>query len=265
MTAIGVKRRPYRADVARMSTAPNPWPPIGQLFMEKYSLTPAEIQEALDQQAVTGEPIGEILVKSGRISRLDLAGALSTQWAFPSANGLEQPAPEPAPPAEPSPPPRVAAVPTPPPAAPPVVPPPVEAVPTPPPVAPPLAPPPVEAVPAPPLEARPVAPPSIAVVPAPPVAPPVAAPPAAPPDRRYEEQEQRLQELRTQVEAMRKELGYGTSRLDACESLASQLAQACTTLAARAEEQTRQIEQLRQVAVDHATRIRNAAGALHGP
>src|SRR5579862_5282346 len=77
--------------VSLVSAVPNPWPPIGQLFKEKYSLSEAEIQDALEEQAKSGEPLGEILVKRGRISRIDLAGALSTQWAFPRREQAERP------------------------------------------------------------------------------------------------------------------------------------------------------------------------------
>jgi len=55
--------------------------------MEKYRLSQAQIEDALAEQNETGERLGEILVKRGIISRIDLAGALSTQWNFQSANG----------------------------------------------------------------------------------------------------------------------------------------------------------------------------------
>src|SRR5712691_3638916 len=64
-----------------VSTAQNPWPPIGQLFFERGRVTSAELESALAEQRRTGERLGEILVKRGRISRIELAGALSTQWS----------------------------------------------------------------------------------------------------------------------------------------------------------------------------------------
>ncbi len=65
-----------------MSTAQNPWPPIGQLFVEQGHLTAAQLEGALVEQEKTGGRLGEILVERGYISRTDLAGALSKQWSW---------------------------------------------------------------------------------------------------------------------------------------------------------------------------------------
>ena len=65
-----------------VSAEPNSWPPIGELFVQRGYVTAEQLEEALDEQHRTGERVGEILVKHGWISRVDLAGALSTQWSW---------------------------------------------------------------------------------------------------------------------------------------------------------------------------------------
>src|SRR5437763_11965841 len=45
-------------------------------------MTAEQLDDALAQQQRTGEPIGEILVARGLVSRIDLAGALSAQWSW---------------------------------------------------------------------------------------------------------------------------------------------------------------------------------------
>ena len=65
-----------------MSAAQNPWPPIGEMFVEQGHLTPAQLDRALEVQRETGGRLGEILVERGYISRIDLAGALSKQWSW---------------------------------------------------------------------------------------------------------------------------------------------------------------------------------------
>jgi uncharacterized coiled-coil protein SlyX len=65
-----------------VSTAQNPWPPIGELFVEQGHLTPAQLEVALAEQRETGTPLGEILVEHGYITRIHLAGALSKQWSW---------------------------------------------------------------------------------------------------------------------------------------------------------------------------------------
>jgi len=69
-------------DSAKVSTSQHPWPPIGQLLLEKGRVTPADLEAALAEQRTTGERLGEILVGHGLISRMDLAGALSKQWSW---------------------------------------------------------------------------------------------------------------------------------------------------------------------------------------
>src|SRR5689334_24420013 len=65
-----------------MSAQANPWPHMGQMFVDQGRLTAEELDDALVEQETTGERLGEILVARGHISRIDLAGALSTQWSW---------------------------------------------------------------------------------------------------------------------------------------------------------------------------------------
>jgi uncharacterized coiled-coil protein SlyX len=65
-----------------MSAAQNPWPHIGQLFVEEGYLTSAQLEGALAEQRRSGERLGEILIERGYITRIHLAGALSKQWSW---------------------------------------------------------------------------------------------------------------------------------------------------------------------------------------
>jgi hypothetical protein len=56
---------------------------IGEIFVELGFVTPAELDAALELQLQTGERLGEILVAQGKLSRLDLASALSEHWEGP--------------------------------------------------------------------------------------------------------------------------------------------------------------------------------------
>ena len=55
--------------------------PIGEIFVERGLVTDNQLDEALEQQRETGGRLGEILVASGKLSRLELASALADQWA----------------------------------------------------------------------------------------------------------------------------------------------------------------------------------------
>jgi chromosome segregation ATPase len=80
--------------------------PIGEIFIERGLVTDEQLADALDQQKKTGTRLGEILVASGKLSRLELASALADQWASfqklrppdessaPPANGGVSPTPE---------------------------------------------------------------------------------------------------------------------------------------------------------------------------
>jgi len=56
-----------------------PWRPIGELFVEKGSITPDQLEEALAEQAATGLRLGEVLVKRNLISSPELTQALMEQ------------------------------------------------------------------------------------------------------------------------------------------------------------------------------------------
>jgi hypothetical protein len=55
---------------------------MGQLLVERGHVTSAQLEAALVEQQESGERLGEILVKHEHISRFDLASALQTQWTW---------------------------------------------------------------------------------------------------------------------------------------------------------------------------------------
>jgi chromosome segregation ATPase len=55
--------------------------PIGEIFVERGLVSAGQLDEALEEQRRTGGRLGEILVATGRLSRLELASALADQWA----------------------------------------------------------------------------------------------------------------------------------------------------------------------------------------
>lgn len=60
---------------------------IGEIFVERGHITPAQLEEALATQAETGELLGEILVTRCNIPRVELAGVLAEQWATMERSG----------------------------------------------------------------------------------------------------------------------------------------------------------------------------------
>ena len=58
---------------------------IGEIFVERGFVSESELEQALETQKESGQPLGEVLIERGSLSRLDLAGALAEQWA-----GLEK-------------------------------------------------------------------------------------------------------------------------------------------------------------------------------
>jgi hypothetical protein len=69
-------------------------PSIGDLLLRHEYVTPEKLAWAEDVHRQTGEPIGQILVEDGALSRLELASALAEQW---SATSSWMPAAVPAP------------------------------------------------------------------------------------------------------------------------------------------------------------------------
>ena len=53
---------------------------IGAIFVEKGHISEEQLALALEEQQATGQKLGEILVASYGISRLDLAGVLAERW-----------------------------------------------------------------------------------------------------------------------------------------------------------------------------------------
>ena len=60
---------------------------IGEIFVERGHITPAQLEEALATQAETGELLGEILVSRYNVPRVELAGVLAEQWASMERGG----------------------------------------------------------------------------------------------------------------------------------------------------------------------------------
>lgn len=62
---------------------------LGQILIERFSISPAQIEEALKKQAGSRQPIGEILVEMGAIDEHMLCRALSLQLGIPFFPTLE--------------------------------------------------------------------------------------------------------------------------------------------------------------------------------
>jgi hypothetical protein len=226
------------------TAAQNPWPQIGQLFLERGNLTSAQLERALEEQRSTGGRLGEILVERGYISRIDLAGALSTQWGWrdevpPPIESHATPMPARQETVEPEP---VAAA--------------QELVPLP-------ALPAADPVPTFP-SAQPLQSPSVEAI-GEPATPPVRTEPFAALVARVtglEDQERLVRELQTRLRDTHEQLAAGEARLGSLEAILAQLSQAYAALNARLDAQTREIEDLRRVTTEQATRIATAGAAL---
>ncbi|HEY7397664.1 MAG TPA: hypothetical protein VH538_05145, partial [Gaiellaceae bacterium] len=53
--------------------------PIGEIFVERGFITSGQLEDALEEQKLSGRKLGEILVSQGRLSRLRLWDALEDQ------------------------------------------------------------------------------------------------------------------------------------------------------------------------------------------
>ena len=69
------------AERPRATPTPSIKRPIGEIFVERGLVEESQLDEALEQQRKTGGRLGEILIASGKLSRLELASALADQWA----------------------------------------------------------------------------------------------------------------------------------------------------------------------------------------
>jgi hypothetical protein len=222
-----------------MSTIPNPWPPIGQLFVEHGRLSSSQLEDALEAQQRTGNPLGEILIERGYISRIDLAGALSKQWSWDDDTD-DSPAVFPAEPVstlEPEPA--------------------LEPEPT------------IVAVE---LEA------AFAQFSANVAQPSADAQPARVSEAAevrieafaelvdrvsgLEQQERVIVDLQSRLRAAHEQLAAGESRLREVETLVTKFAEACARLAAQSDAQTAELTDLRQAMDEQAERVTSAARAL---
>jgi hypothetical protein len=247
-----------------MSTAQNPWPHIGQLFVEEGYLTSAQLEGALAEQRRSGERLGEILIERGYITRIHLAGALSKQWSWkgelPSSietpatpiqlvEQIVEPEPEPAPAA-----PEIVLVPELPATDPPPPPtyPDANEVPVGAPMSPELDDD-TESQPAPTPPIEESSEPTVSPVPTEAVAAPVTG---------LEDQERLLEELQARLRDTHEQLAAGEERIGSLDAILGELSQACTVMNARLDAQTREIEDLRRVVADQSTRLATAASAL---
>ncbi|MBM3679368.1 MAG: hypothetical protein FJW96_16070, partial [Actinobacteria bacterium] len=54
---------------------------VGDVLLEHGTIDAGQLEQAISRQKATGQPLGQVLVESGFISRLDLASALAEQWS----------------------------------------------------------------------------------------------------------------------------------------------------------------------------------------
>jgi hypothetical protein len=243
-----------------MSTAQNPWPHIGQLFVEEGYLTSEQLERALDEQRRTGERLGEILIERGYITRIHLAGALSKQWSWrgevPRSIESQETSPHPSQESferEP-----VVAVPE------------FVLVPELPPADPPATYPNANGTPAgaPTFrqfegDAESQASPTPAVEENGGLATsPVRIEAVAAPVSGLEDHERLLRELQTRLRDTQEQLAAGEARIGPLEAILVELTQVDAALSARLDAQSREIEDLRRVIADQASRLATAASAL---
>jgi hypothetical protein len=82
-----------KAAVSDTSTSV-PYRRIGTILVEMGSITQDQLEYALTEQSQTGRLLGEILVSSYGVSRVDLADALAAQWEEAKGAPGELPAPD---------------------------------------------------------------------------------------------------------------------------------------------------------------------------
>lgn len=56
---------------------------LGEVLLHERLVTKEQIEEALAEQASTGELLGEILVRKGYVSEKDIAETIATQYSLP--------------------------------------------------------------------------------------------------------------------------------------------------------------------------------------
>lgn len=68
-----------------MAAAPTSWRPLGRLLVARGLLNEDQLEDALQEQALTGRRLGEILVQHGYISQRALLLALAEQYEIESS------------------------------------------------------------------------------------------------------------------------------------------------------------------------------------
>ena len=56
---------------------------LGEVLLHEQLVTKEQIEEALAEQAETGELLGEVLVRKGYVSEKNIAETIATQYSFP--------------------------------------------------------------------------------------------------------------------------------------------------------------------------------------
>src|SRR4029077_768705 len=66
-------------DIALVEAAHLPWQHLGSLLINRGHLTVDQVKQAFEEQTLTGNRLGEIVVGHGWVSSTDLARALAEQ------------------------------------------------------------------------------------------------------------------------------------------------------------------------------------------
>ncbi len=73
-------------------------PTIADILVAHGFVTEEDLAGALEVSDRTGQPLGQVLVAAGTITRLELASALAEQWSDPDSSITLLPRPSPQPP-----------------------------------------------------------------------------------------------------------------------------------------------------------------------
>ena len=84
--------------VTQLQTESQARPSIGDILLAHGFVGEEELAAAIVVQASTGQPLGQILVEAGAITRLELASALAEQWSDQDVSITPLPRPRPRPP-----------------------------------------------------------------------------------------------------------------------------------------------------------------------
>ncbi|KJJ85616.1 protein containing General secretory system II, protein E [Candidatus Omnitrophus magneticus] len=56
---------------------------LGEILIRQGAISKQMLEDALQEQAVSGGLVGEILIKKGHVSELDISQAIAAQYGFP--------------------------------------------------------------------------------------------------------------------------------------------------------------------------------------